>query len=179
MDLLRMEKYDFQVALLDLNLPDAPDGEIVDLVTSHNIPVFVFSSLMEEKLHKQVFSKPVIDYVLKNNTTSISSLIKMVKRYFKNATTKILYVDDSKTARHFISNLLKRYNFNVLTASSGREGLEILENNLDISLLLTDLSCQKWTALSLPNRFANRIRTGIWQSSAYRRNLSKISPLGF
>ncbi|USG62533.1 diguanylate cyclase [Sneathiella marina] len=138
MELLRSGKYNFQLALLDLNLPDAPDGEIVDLVISHNIPIFVFSSLMEEKLHKQVFSKPVIDYVLKNNTTSISSLIKMVRRYFKNATTKLLYVDDSKTAQQFISNLLKRYNFNVLTASSGKEGLEILEKNLDISLVLTD-----------------------------------------
>jgi diguanylate cyclase (GGDEF)-like protein len=152
MDLLSSEKYDFQVALLDLNLPDAPDGEIVDLVTSHNIPVFVFSALMEEKLHKKVFSKPVIDYVLKNNMTSISSLIKMVTRYFKNATTKILYVDDSKTARHFISNLLKRYNFNVLTASSGSEGLEILENNRDISLLLTDFVMPKMDGVELTNK---------------------------
>lgn len=148
-ELLDAKTYDFYLALLDMNLPDAPNGEILDIVIAHEIPIFVFSSMMEAKLHKKVFSKPVVDYVLKGNTTSIIDLVKMVDRYVKNATTKILYVDDSKTALRFISNLLKRYNFDVLTASSGSEALEILENNLDISLLLTDFIMPKMDGVEL------------------------------
>lgn len=142
-------KYYFEIALLDMNLPDAPNGEIVDLVMKHKVPIFVFSSMMEDKLHKQVFSKAVVDYVLKNNTSSISSLVKMIKRYLKNATTKILYVDDSKTAQRFISNLLKRYNFDVLTATSGPEALGVLKENPDLSLVLTDFIMPKMDGVEL------------------------------
>lgn len=148
-DIIESRIYDFDLALLDMNLPDAPNGEILDLVVSHNIPIFVFSSMMEDKLHKQVFSKPVIDYVLKGTTNSIKYLVNMVARYFKNETTKILYVDDSRTARRFITNLLYRYNFKVLTASSGAEAMDILENNLDVSLLLTDFVMPEMDGIEL------------------------------
>ncbi|MDG1707121.1 MAG: diguanylate cyclase [Emcibacteraceae bacterium] len=147
--ILDSNRYDFYLALLDMNLPDAPDGEILDLVIAHKVPIFVFSSMMEDKLHKKVFSKPVIDYVLKGNTTSVSDLTTMVKRYIKNETTKILYVDDSKTAQRFISNLLKRYNFEVLTAASGSEALKTLENNLDVTLMLTDFIMPKMDGIEL------------------------------
>lgn len=146
---IESNKYNFELALLDMNLPDAPNGEILDLVVSHKIPIFVFSSMMEDELHKHVFSKPVIDYVLKGNTNSITYLVNMVSRYIKNETTKILYVDDSNTARRFITNLLYRYNFNVMTAASGAEAMEILENNLDISLLLTDFVMPEMDGIKL------------------------------
>lgn len=147
--LLASGTYSFQVALLDLNLPDAPNGEIIDLVVSYNVPVFVFSATMEDDLHQQVFSKPVIDYVLKGNTTSINTLVKMLSRYFKNANTKILYVDDSETAQRSTTNLLKRYNFQVIIASDGFEALGILSNNLDISLVLTNFVMPKMDGITL------------------------------
>ncbi len=147
--LLLSERYDFYLALLDTNLPDAANGEIVDLVAKFKVPIIVFSAMMEEELHQRVFSKPVVDYVLKDNVSSISSLIAIVKRFIKNADTKILYVDDSKTAQRFIANLLKRYNFDLLTASSGHQALEILEQNLDIKLVLTDFVMPKMDGLEL------------------------------
>ncbi|NLC28140.1 MAG: diguanylate cyclase response regulator, partial [Campylobacteraceae bacterium] len=35
------------IALLDLNLPDAPDGEVVDYVLSHNIEVIVLTGNLD------------------------------------------------------------------------------------------------------------------------------------
>ena len=147
--ILELNKYDFDIAVLDINLPDAPNGEIIDLVVGYKVPIFVFSSMMEEKLHKKVFSKPVVDFVLKDNTTSISNLVNMLNRFIKNATTKILYVDDSKTAQRFISNLLSRYNFDVMKASSGEEALVTLESNQDISLVITDFMMPEMDGIGL------------------------------
>ena len=132
-----------------MNLPDAPNGEIIDLIAGHKVPIFVFSSMMEEILHKKFFSKPVVDYVLKDTTTSIVALENMLNRFIKNAKTKILYVDDSKTAQRFIANLLRRYNFEVMKALSGKEALEILEENLDTSLVLTDFMMPEMDGIEL------------------------------
>jgi hypothetical protein len=94
---------------LDINLPDAPDGEILDLVIAHKIPIFVFSSMMEDKLHKKVFSKPVIDYVLKGNTPSTSDLVKMVGRLIKEGNHRNTIRRRFKNGATFVTNLLKRY----------------------------------------------------------------------
>lgn len=42
--ILESGEHDFFLALLDLNLPDANDGEVVDLALSHDIPSIVFSA---------------------------------------------------------------------------------------------------------------------------------------
>lgn len=175
-EILDSNEYDFYLALLDLTLPDAPDGEIMDMVIGYKIPVFVFSSMMEEKLHKTVFSKPVIDYVLKGNTTSVSDLVKMVRRYIQNGETKILYIDDSRTAQRFVSNLLKRYNFEVTTASSGKEGLQLLEDNRDIKVLLTDFVMPEMDGIDLTKevrrKYPDRNLAIIGMSAENEQNLS-------
>ena len=36
-----LDGHDFDIAMLDLNLPDASQGEVVDLVLKYDIPVIV------------------------------------------------------------------------------------------------------------------------------------------
>ena len=148
-NLLSSGTYNFQLALLDLDLSDAPNGEIVDLVASYDVPIFVFSAMMEDDLHKKVFSKSVIDYVLKDSRSSVTTLVKMVNRYFRNAAIKILYVDESKTAQQLATNMLKQYNFDTIVASDGYEALNILSDNLDISLVITDFYMPKMDGITL------------------------------
>lgn len=54
------------VALVDLTLPDAPDGEIVDVTLSANLPTIVFSGRFDEKLRHTLLNKGVVDYILKD-----------------------------------------------------------------------------------------------------------------
>lgn len=52
--------------------------------------------------------------------------------------TKILIVDDSKTDIMIISNILRDYN--LLTALDGIEAMEVMQQNLDITLVILDLN---------------------------------------
>lgn len=52
---------------------------------------------------------------------------------------KILIIEDEENIRGFITINLKRYGFSVLEAESGEEGLLLIENNPDISILVLDI----------------------------------------
>ena len=51
------EKSDFFVALLDLILPDAPQGEIVDYVLSKKIPPIILTGSFDEKVREEILAK--------------------------------------------------------------------------------------------------------------------------
>lgn len=146
---LKHDIQDYFLAVLDLNLPDAPDGEIVDLVIGYDIPTLVFSAQFSEDMRDQVLSRNVIDYVIKQNPASLDYLVSLVTRLYFNADIKVMVVDDSKTARKYMVDLMQRYQFQVLQAPSGPEALKILEQNPDIKLIVTDYNMPEMTGFEL------------------------------
>ena len=54
----------YLAAVVDLNLPDAPNGESVDLALSYNIPTIVLSGNFEENTRNQLLDKGVLDLSL-------------------------------------------------------------------------------------------------------------------
>lgn len=60
MHLLREHHGDFHAALLDLNLPDAPNGEIVKLANSHHIPTVVLTGTIDKKLQDSILKKMLL-----------------------------------------------------------------------------------------------------------------------
>jgi DNA-binding response OmpR family regulator len=73
----------FQIAISDLHLPDAPKGEIVDLLIGTNIPTLVLSAAFGEKLRSMVLDKGVVDYVLKNSPNAYKYIGDVVERLEK------------------------------------------------------------------------------------------------
>jgi len=132
-------EHDFHVAILDINLPDAQNGEIIDLLIEENVPVLVLTAGMSEINKKIILNKNIVDYVTKSNPQSIYFLVDIVNRILKNYDINILVLDESKTARAIISNDLEHLHINVLEAKSAQEAIEIIENGDElISLVLTD-----------------------------------------
>ena len=84
------------LALVDLTLPDAPDGEIVDLVLAADLPTIVFSGRFDERMRHTLLAKGVVDYILKENPASLTYLTSLVKRIYRNREVDALVVDDSK-----------------------------------------------------------------------------------
>jgi diguanylate cyclase (GGDEF)-like protein len=147
-ELIKQEK-DFHAALLDLNLPDAPHGEIVQLANDNNIPAVVLSATHDEELKSNILKGDVVDFVLKDDIASISFAIKAISRTLKNYDTTILIVDDSNIYRTVMANSLKKIHINVLEAKDGQEALTILENNPKISLVITDYEMPVLNGLEL------------------------------
>ncbi|MBK1665192.1 diguanylate cyclase [Rhodospirillum rubrum] len=126
------------LCLIDLVLPDAPNGEIVDYVTGKGLAAVVFTGAFSEEMREHVLSSAIIDYVTKDSLASLDYLVAIVRRLCRNAHQKAIVVDDSRTARAYIGDLLRLYRFNVIEAVDGEEALALLAENPDIRLMVTD-----------------------------------------
>jgi len=134
------ENDDFFIALCDLNLPDAPNGEIVDFVLSKGLPVIVLTGSMDDDLQKEMMGKDIVDYVYKGNIEDVNYIFSLISRLSKNRDIKIMLVDDSRVMRNEVKKMLHTQMFNILVAAHGEEALNYLENNKDIKLVLTDFN---------------------------------------
>jgi len=133
---LEQGKGEFFAALLDLNLPDAPNGEVVDLVLTENIPVIVFTGDMSDDAREYIWSKKVAEYVLKEDSQSIDYIIYLLRRLRRNAEIKILIVDDSRFYRKIIRDLLQIHKYQTVEAADGLEALELLARHNDIAMVV-------------------------------------------
>jgi len=129
---------DIFAAIVDLNLPDAPDGEVVDYVLSHKIPTIVLTGSFDEKRREKLLSKGIVDYVAKEGRYSYQYAVRCVNRLKHNQNIKVLVVEDSTTTRNYIINLLKRHQFEILHAVDGIDAIKVFLDNPDIRLLITD-----------------------------------------
>jgi CheY-like chemotaxis protein len=85
-ELYEQSPQEFFAALVDLNLPDAPDGEVVDFTLSKKIPSIVLTGSYDEKRREQLFNKGIVDYVTKEGRYAYSKAIGMINRLEKKPT---------------------------------------------------------------------------------------------
>lgn len=137
-ELLKNSNGSYFVSVVDLNLPDAPNGEAVDLVKAYSIPSIVFTGTSDTSLKEDLWSKGIADYAHKSGVHSIDYIVGMVKRIRNNQDTKVLVVDDSSVSRNTMKKLLILHNYQVVIAKSGEEALEILSNEPDVRLSIID-----------------------------------------
>lgn len=160
--LLEEQNNNFFAALLDYVLPDAQKGEIVDEVVRRGIPSIVFTATVTEDVRKELWKKNIVDYVIKDNTQSIEYLTFLLSRLEKNLDIKVLVVDDSKFFRTILSRLLRLQNYQVLEAANGAEALNVIEENPDIKLVVTDYMMPEMDGFALTKRLRRRYgRDGI------------------
>ena len=139
----------YLVAVVDLNLPDAPNGEVVDYTIEKNMPTIVLTGNYDEEKREQMLEKRIVDYIVKESRFSYEYVIKMIKRLAKNQDIKILVTDDSKVSRKYIQEQLKTHLYQVYTADDGDTALEVLEEHPDIKLLITDYNMPRMNGCDL------------------------------
>ncbi|USH04567.1 diguanylate cyclase [Grimontia kaedaensis] len=125
-------------AVLDYCLPDAQDGEIIDLLLVQKQKVIVLTAMFQEDIREKMLAKGVLDYLLKDSMASVSYLLPLINRLTNNQHHKCLVVDDSITVRRHVVQLLEHQYIQTLQAENGQEAIEIIEKNPDITLVLTD-----------------------------------------
>lgn len=140
---------DFSLAVLDLNLPDAPNCEALDYVIGRGIAAIAFTGSFNDGTRNDVLSRPVVDCVMKNQPDSIGHLISVVDRALTNARTHVLLTDSDDVSRAEIHALLRQQQFIVTEASSGAEALELLDAGDTIDIVLCDIALCDMTAYTL------------------------------
>lgn len=125
-------------ALVDLNLPDAPDGEVVDYTLELHIPTVVLTGSIDNARREKLLSKGIVDYVTKEGKYSYQYAVKAIQRLDKNQHIKVMVVEDSTTMRKHIVNLLSRHRFQIFEAVDGIDAIKVILQHPDIQLLITD-----------------------------------------
>lgn len=136
----------FAVAVLDLNLPDAPNCQALDFVISSGIAAIVFTGSFNNETQNEVMRRGVVDCVIKNQPDSISHVISVVDRVLTNASTHVLLVDSKKDSRSELLTLLRQQQFQVSQAVDGAGALATLDGCENIDVVITDLALSDMTA---------------------------------
>ncbi|WEZ83179.1 response regulator [Rhizobium sp. 32-5/1] len=140
------------LAISNINLPGAENGEALSYLTDMSVPTIVFTGTFQESIREKILAKDIVDYVLKDSVFAVDMLAESVCRFLTNHQHHVLIVDDSPTARALLTTQLKRYNFRTSSAENGAIALEILKANPDIGLMITDYNMPDMDGFELTRR---------------------------
>lgn len=140
---------DYDLAIIDYNLPDAREGEMIDYAIAKGVPTLVLTASYDNDTRDQVLAKKIVDYVVKRDIKELDYLESVVRRLLNNRLTKALVVDDSLVYRESMSQLLRNQLLTVFSANNGIEALSVIEKNPDIKIVITDYTMPKMDGLEL------------------------------
>lgn len=124
----------YALAILDLCQPDAPNGETVELVLSHNIRTIVFSANSNDSRKAELLSRNISDYVSKSSIHAIDNLALAVERCLDQSQAQVLVIDpDDECA---IPGLLREANYFPLVVRSLDDAAIQLDRSRNIEMVL-------------------------------------------
>ena len=102
--------------------------------------IVVLTGNVDAARREAMFARGVADYVVKDSLVGIDDYVaRLVNRMAHNGSARVLVVDDSRAFRAYLCSLLRQHGYATLSAADGIEGLEVLQANPDIRLVITDL----------------------------------------
>ena len=151
-DYLSQSANEYFVATVDYTLPDAPDGEAIDLTLEFDIPSIVFTSSTDVTVKNDLWNKGISDYAIKTGVYNLDYVQWMVTRIFSNQHIEVLVVDDTRLEREHSKALLQTQGFIVHTVQSGEEALEHLESDKNVRVAIIDYNLGNINGLELTRK---------------------------
>jgi CheY-like chemotaxis protein len=162
LDALKSQHFDCVV--LDLGLPDMTGAEFIDEVKRagySNIPIVVHTAKDLHREEAQEIKRIARTVILKDVQSPerlfdetalflhrpVSSLPddkrKLVENLHRNddvlAGKKVLIVDDDMRNIFAMTSFLERYNMEIISTESGAEGIDLVQSDADIDVVLMDI----------------------------------------
>ncbi len=126
------------LAITGTSLPDAPAGQILDLLAGADVPTVLFTATLDRKVRERFTSPNIVDYFYKDAEDTVAQVVRTVARFTDTLPPPVLIVDDMASGRSVLADLLRRQNYRIVEAASGIDALRILADNDDIELVITD-----------------------------------------
>ncbi|WP_321777545.1 diguanylate cyclase [Sulfurimonas sp.] len=155
---LFLKKYKYFLTILDINLPDTQEAQVVDYVLKTGHKVIVLSANIDKEFRKKILKKNIIDYINKSGVNDINYVIQTIQRLEKNQEHTILVVEDSMIFRKILKETLENLFFKVIAVNHGEEALGMLNENPDISLVLTDYNMPVMNGLELTKEIRKKYK---------------------
>lgn len=154
--LLVHSRESFTLALLDLNLTDAPRGEIIDEVAGRGIASIVLASNISAELRELIWSRKIADYILKDDPSSLEYIVSSLTRLINNESALVLLVEGDEGRRAALAEYLYVQRFRVLTAKNGKAALDSLARQETVRLLVTTHSLPDMSGCELCRQIRER-----------------------
>lgn len=137
MEAMREESFDY--GIFDLTLPDGDAREVVSRAIRQS-KVIILTSNENQLIRDDYFKLGVLDYISKNNPMDYicKQIELLIEKVEQNNQYTILVVDDSRAIREMCKSVFEIRNYSISLASSGKEALELIENER-IDLVILDL----------------------------------------
>ncbi|MDG6774652.1 diguanylate cyclase [Thiomicrorhabdus sp. ZW0627] len=119
------EHYD--LALSDLTLPDAPNGETVELLRSYRVATVVLTGNYDEQMREKMYRNHVADYVIKEGVVAIDYVVRLLRVLVGNADRQIWIAALSDGLASKLVGLLGVHRFKVKVFVSLKEMLEEMD----------------------------------------------------
>ncbi|HMZ67336.1 MAG TPA: response regulator [Leptospiraceae bacterium] len=153
---LEEERDSIFLALVDLNIADAKGTEHIDYMLEEKVPVIVITGELNDEIRNKILEKNIIDYIFKSKKEDMEYVIKLLRQIVRNSHTKVVVADDSPLFRKLTSDLLRLQMFQVLEAKNGLDCLNIVHDNPDIKLVLTDYNMKEMDGFELTLRLREK-----------------------
>ncbi|MGB1093019.1 MAG: response regulator, partial [Oceanobacter sp.] len=131
--------YQFIGALVDIELPDAPRGEAVDLILESDLPCVVLTANKEHSLREEMLGKGAADFITKDGRHWFYYAVEVLKRFEDNRRVTALVACGSDPVSERLCHMLHAFRFPILDARTAKETLKILKTRPDVQLLLVDM----------------------------------------
>lgn len=154
-EVLRIDS-NFFAAVVCIVLPDALNGEVVDLSLSYNVPTLVLTSSFEREIRNKMSMKPIIDYVSKNTQNDIAYAVELIHTllYFENK--KVLLVIEDDYERNIITSYFSNLLLKPIYAPNANIAIEILNADNDIDIIVTDYKMSEMGGLKLVQKIRSK-----------------------
>ncbi|QFU04118.1 Response regulator PleD [Pseudoalteromonas sp. THAF3] len=150
-----LEQHTYDLALVDMTLPDCASGDAARLTIEHNVASVILTSSMDESQRQQMLELGVVDYVIKDNRDSYLYAVRLLTQLLRNKGLPVLVADDSQLSRQVLKQLLQRQLYHVIEAEDGEQALAILREDTSIKLLLCDYAMPKMDGFELVRAVRN------------------------
>jgi CheY-like chemotaxis protein len=183
----RLEELDYDCVVLDLRLPDMSGFDVLDRIAREaawrDLPVVVFTGCVlsaDEAARLETFARRVIvkgvesperlldetalflHRVVNDLPANQRGMLEKLHRSNEDLVDKtVLVVDDDVRNIFALSSLLERHGMRVLTASTGREAIAVLESTPNLAVTLMDIM--------MPGMDGYETIRAIRQNQAFRR----------
>ncbi len=127
---------EISVCLSDLNLPDAAQGEAIDLLLSKHITTIVVTASYNDETRQAMFKRKVADYVLKDGISSIRYAVQTAYTIHQNSQRHVWLLSSGSKSSSKLLGMLRIHHYQASLYENGHELQEDLKGEVPDLVLL-------------------------------------------